>query len=213
MDTIEINKRYTELAESTCCLSCGGAINFAGPQPKEVCVDLGCGRGNDVLRMAQDVGEEGFVYGVDISDGMLEKARANAGKFGVTNVKFVKSELENIDIADCMADLLISNCTINHASDKLKVWKEVHRILKNGGRFSVSDIYSIEDVPERFRNDPAAVAECWAGAIRKDLYMEILNEVGFGDIEIVEESVPYEKGSIQVASFTVRGKRKKCCCH
>jgi len=212
MDTIEINKRYTELAESSCCLSCGGAINFAEPQPKEVCVDLGCGRGNDVLRMAQDVGEEGFVYGVDISDGMLEKARANADKFGVTNVKFVKSELENIEIEDCRADLLISNCTINHAADKLKVWKEVHRILKKGGRFSVSDIYSIEDVPEQFRNDPVAVAECWAGAIRKDLYMEILNEVGFGDIEIIEESAPYEKGSIKVASFTVRGVRKKCCC-
>ena len=212
MDTTEINNRYTELAESTCCLSCGGAINFGEPQPKEVCVDLGCGRGNDVLRMAQDVGEEGFIYGVDISDGMLEKAKANADKFSVTNVKFVKSELEQIDIADCQADLLISNCTINHASDKLKVWQEVHRILKKGGRFSVSDIYSHEDVPEEFRNDPIAVSECWAGAIRKDIYMDILDKVGFVDLEIIEESQPYNKGEIQVASFTVRGKRKKCCC-
>lgn len=212
MDTTEINNRYTELAESTCCLSCGGAINFGEPQPKEVCVDLGCGRGNDVLRMAQDVGDEGFVYGVDISDGMLEKAKANADKFGVTNVKFVKSELEQIEIADCQADLLISNCTINHASDKLKVWQEVHRILKKGGRFSVSDIYSLEDVPEEFKNDPVAVSECWAGAIRKDIYMDILNKVGFADLEIIEESQPYTKGEIQVASFTVRGKRKKCCC-
>ena len=212
MDTTEINNRYTELAESTCCLSCGGAINFGEPQPKEVCVDLGCGRGNDVLRMAQDVGEEGFIYGVDISDGMLEKAKANADKFSVTNVKFVKSELEQIDIADCQADLLISNCTINHASDKLKVWQEVHRILKKGGRFSVSDIYSHEDVPEEFRNDPVAVSECWAGAIRKDIYMDILDKVGFVDLEIIEESQPYNKGEIQVASFTVRGKRKKCCC-
>lgn len=212
MDTIEINKRYTELAESSCCLSCGGAINFGEPQPNEVCVDLGCGRGNDVLRMAQDVGEEGFVYGVDISDGMLEKARTSADKFGVTNVKFIKSELEQIEIADCQADLIISNCTINHASDKLKVWKEVHRILKKGGRFSVSDIYSIEDVPEEYKNDPVAVSECWAGAIKKDVYMNILSEVGFADVEIIEESHPYDKGNIQVASFTVVGKRKKCCC-
>jgi len=208
MDTIiEINKRYGELAESTCCLSCGGAINYADPQKNEVCVDLGCGRGNDVLRMAQEVGNEGFVYGVDISDGMLEKAKANAEKFGVTNVKFVKSELEQIDIADKQADLIISNCTINHASDKLKVWQEIHRILKKGGRFSVSDIYSMEDVPDEYKNDPVAVAECWAGAIRKDLYMEILEKVGFVDIDIIEESQPYVKSKITVASFTVVGKR------
>ncbi|MHB8930346.1 MAG: methyltransferase domain-containing protein [Melioribacteraceae bacterium] len=213
MDTIiEINKRYGELAESTCCLSCGGAINYAEPQINEVCVDLGCGRGNDVLRMAQEVGPNGFVYGVDISDGMLGKAKANAEKFGVTNVKFVKSELEQIDIADKQADLIISNCTINHASDKLKVWEEVHRILKKGGRFSVSDIYSLEDVPDEYKNDPFAVAECWAGAIRKDLYMEILEKVGFVDIDIIEESQPYAKGKITVASFTVVGKRKNCGC-
>jgi ubiquinone/menaquinone biosynthesis C-methylase UbiE len=207
MDTIEINKRYSKLAESSCCLSCGGAINFAEPQAGEVCVDLGCGRGNDVLRMAESVGENGFVYGVDISDGMLEKAKANADKFGYTNVKFVKSELEQIDIADMQADLIISNCTINHASDKLKVWHEIHRILKKGGRFSISDIYSLEDVPEEYRNDPIAVAECWAGAIRKDIYMNILNEVGFVDVNIIEESVPYEKGKIQIASFTIVGKK------
>ena len=213
MDTIiEINKRYGELAESTCCLSCGGAINYAEPQKNEVCVDLGCGRGNDVLRMAQDVGQDGFVYGVDISDGMLEKAKANAEKFSVTNVKFVKSELEQIDIADKQADLIISNCTINHATDKLKVWQEIHRILKKGGRFSVSDIYSMDDVPDEYKNDPVAVAECWAGAIRKDLYMDILETVGLVDIDIIEESQPYEKGKISVASFTVVGKRKNCGC-
>ncbi|MFA7227667.1 MAG: methyltransferase domain-containing protein [Melioribacteraceae bacterium] len=212
MDTIEINKRYTELAESSCCLSCGGAINYAQPQTGEVCVDLGCGRGNDVLRMAQDVGESGFVYGVDISDGMLEKAKANAEKFGVSNVKFVKSELENIGIEDKQADLVISNCTINHASDKLKVWKEIHRILKKGGRFSVSDIYSIEDVPDEYKNDPVAVAECWAGSIRKEIYMDILNEAGFVDVTVIEESRPYDKGKIKVASFTIAGKRKNCGC-
>ncbi len=212
MNTIEINKRYSELAESSCCLSCGGAINYAEPQSGEVCVDLGCGRGNDVLRMAEAVGENGFVYGVDVSDGMLEKAKANADKFGVTNVKFVKSELEKIEIDDKQANLVISNCTINHASDKLKVWQEVLRILKKGGRFSVSDIYSLEEVPNEYRNDPVAVAECWAGAITKELYLKILNEVGFVDIQIIEESMPYDKGKIKVASFTVVGKRKNCNC-
>ena len=83
MEVKEINNRYSELAESECCLSCGGAINYAEPKTGEVCVDLGSGRGTDVLRMAESVGETGFVYGIDISDGMLEKARRNAEKFGV----------------------------------------------------------------------------------------------------------------------------------
>ncbi len=212
METTEINKRYSNLAESSCCLSCGGAVNYAEPQEGEVCVDLGCGRGNDVLRMAQSVKENGFVYGVDISDGMLEKARATAEKFGVKNVKFVKSELEKIEIPDKTADLIISNCTINHASDKLKVWSEIYRILKKGGRFSISDIYSMEDVPDEYKHDPVAVAECWAGAIRKDLYLEILDVCGFTDVAILEESQPYDKGKIKVASFTISGKRKNCNC-
>ena len=85
MEIKEINNRYSELAESECCLSCGGAINYAEPKTGEVCVDLGSGRGTDVLRMAESVGATGFVYGIDISDGMLDKARRNAEKFGVTN--------------------------------------------------------------------------------------------------------------------------------
>jgi len=212
LETVEINKRYTELAESSCCLSCGGAINYAEPQPGEVCVDLGCGRGNDAIRMAQTVGDEGFVYGVDISDGMIIKAKSNAEKFDIKNIEFVQSELEDIKISDKRANLVISNCTINHASDKFRVWSEIKRILKGGGRFSVSDIYSIDDVPEEYRNDPVAVSECWAGAIRKDVYLDILEKVGFTEINIIEESKPYEKGKIIVASFTVTGKKNSCSC-
>lgn len=92
MEVKEINNRYSQLAESDCCLSCGGAINYAEPLVGEVCVDLGSGRGTDVLRMAESVGETGFVYGIDISDGMLEKARQNAAKFNAANVRFVRSK-------------------------------------------------------------------------------------------------------------------------
>ena len=90
MDTSSINLRYSELANESCCLSCGGAINYAEPQPGECCVDLGSGRGTDVLRMAEKVGDNGFVYGVDISDGMLETATKNAEKLGITNVSFIQ---------------------------------------------------------------------------------------------------------------------------
>ena len=133
MDTSSINIRYSELAEQSCCLSCGGAVNYAEPKSGECCVDLGSGRGTDVLRLADVVGTDGFVYGVDISDGMVETAKKNAQKLGVTNVGFIQSDLENIAIPGSVADLVISNCTINHASDKLKVWSEVYRILKPGG--------------------------------------------------------------------------------
>jgi arsenite methyltransferase len=205
MSIKEIDKRYSELAESACCLSCGGAINYSSPFPGDVCLDLGSGRGTDVLRLAEEVGPNGFVYGIDVSEGMLAKATRNAEKLGITNVRFIKSELEKIPLDDNNVNLVISNCTINHASDKNAVWAEIFRVLKKGGRFVVSDIYSIQDVPQEYRDDPAAVAECWAGAIRKDLYLGLLTKNGFSEIKILEESQPYAKGKIEVASFTIAG--------
>ena len=212
MEIKEINNRYSDLAESECCLSCGGAINYAVPKTGEVCIDLGSGRGTDVLRMAESVGETGFVYGIDISDGMLEKAQSNAEKFGVINVKFVRSDLEKIELTDNIADLVISNCTLNHAADKQAVWNEIYRILKKGGRFVISDIYATTAIAEEYRNDLVAVAECWAGSVTREEYMLHLERAGFKTIEIIEESVPYLKGNAEVASFTVAGKKDSCAC-
>ena len=207
MDISAINIRYGELAATECCLSCGGAINHAIPKSGEVCVDLGSGRGTDVLRMADEVGETGFVYGIDISNGMIAKARQNAAKFEVQNVSFIQCELEKIDLPDSVADLVISNCTINHASDKNAVWSEVYRILKKGGRFVVSDIYATIPISEEFRNDPVAIAECWAGSVTRDEYLSTLTKSGFTGIEIIEESKPYQKGKAEVASITIAGKK------
>jgi ubiquinone/menaquinone biosynthesis C-methylase UbiE len=210
-ETTSIEKRYSALAEGSCCLSCGGALEYARAQKGEVCVDLGSGRGTDSLRLAESVGSAGTVYGVDISDGMLEKARKNAEKLGIRNVTFVKSNLEKLDIPSSSVDLVISNCTINHASNKQNVWDEIFRILKKGGRFVVSDIYSEAPVAEEYRLDPEAVAECWAGAITRDEYMRILEQAGFDTVEVIEESQPYDKGKIRVRSFTIAA-RKRCCC-
>lgn len=196
--------------DDNCCLSCGGAIDYSKAQIGETCVDLGSGRGTDVIRLAEEVGETGFAYGIDVSEGMLKKAEKNAQKLGINNVQFIKSELEDIKLNSNTANLVISNCTINHASDKFKVWSEIERILKNSGRFVVSDIYSIGEVPEEYRNDPQAVAECWAGATTKQEYLDTLSRVGFKNIEIIEESNPYKKGEIEVVSFTITGK-KRCC--
>ncbi|MBN2417600.1 methyltransferase domain-containing protein [bacterium] len=205
MNTEAINIRYSDLAEKTCCLSCGGAVNHAKPAPGEHCLDLGSGRGGDVIRMAQDAGGEGFAWGLDISEGMLRKAAATAARLGVDNVEFLKSQLEVIPLDSETLDLVVSNCTINHAHDKQAVWNEIHRVLKSGGRFVVSDIYATEEVPEQYRSDPQAVAECWAGAVTRNTYMETLARAGFREIEILEESDPYPKGQIMVSSFTIRG--------
>jgi arsenite methyltransferase len=212
MEIKEINTRYSGLAESECCLSCGGAINYAEPQNGEVCVDLGSGRGTDVIRMAESVGDTGFAYGIDISDGMLEKARRNAEKFGITNVSFVRSELEKLELPDKVADLVISNCTLNHASDKQAVWNEIFRIMKKGGRFVISDIYATSPIADEYRNDPVAVAECWAGSVTRAEYMQQLEKAGFAYVEILEESAPYAKGNAEVCSFTITGKKAASSC-
>jgi arsenite methyltransferase len=207
MSLIEINKRYSELAKSDCCLSCGGALNYAEAQPNELCVDLGSGRGTDVIRLAEAVGPNGSVFGIDVSEGMIEKATSTAERLGITNAKFLYSNLEEILLDDHIADLIISNCTINHASDKQVVWNEIYRILKPGGRFVISDIYSTSPVPEIYKNDPVAIAECWAGSVTREEYLKQIETAGFSTFSILEESTPYEKGEIKVASWTITGKK------
>lgn len=211
MEYTEINKRYSELAETACCLSCGGAINYSQAAAGEVCVDLGSGRGTDVLRLAEEVGKNGFAYGIDISEGMIQKAKNTAANLGISNVEFIQSPLEQIKLDDDLADLVISNCTINHASDKQAVWNEVFRILKKGGRFIVSDIYSSSPVPDEYRNDPVAISECWAGSVTKEEYLDQLTTAGFTTLKILEESAPYEKGKIMVSSWTIAGEKAACC--
>lgn len=205
--TSTINERYTQLSETSCCLSCGGAINHAKPQPGEICVDLGSGRGNDVIRLAEEVGESGYVYGIDISEGMIAKAKANLEKFEVENAEILQAELESLPLNDNSVNLIISNCTINHATNKQAVWNEVYRILKPNGRFVVSDIYATSPIADEYRNDPVAVAECWAGAVTKEEYLTVLETAGFKNLLVYEESAPYEKGKAEVASWTIEGKK------
>ncbi len=209
-----ITVRYSALADTSCCLSCGGAVNHAEPKLGEVCLDLGSGRGRDVLRMAEAVGPAGRVYGVDAADGMVEKARETAERLGVANATFFKADLQSIPLPAESVDLVISNCTINHAADKQAVWREIFRILKPGGRFVVSDIYAAAPVPEEYAKDPEAVAECWAGAATREEYFRHLSRAGFREVSVISESKPYTKGKIEAVSFTISGAReKRCCCN
>lgn len=212
MDTKEINIRYSLLAEDTCCLSCGGAVDKSEARKGEVCIDLGSGRGTDVIRLAETVGETGFAYGVDVTEEMIQKAEKTAAKMGIENAKFILSDLENIALPDETAHLIVSNCTLNHVANKPKVWAEIYRLLKNGGRFVVSDIYSTDLVPEEYANDPAAVAECWAGSIPKADYLKIIMNTGFKEVKILEESAPYSKGQIEVVSFTITAIKDEFSC-
>jgi arsenite methyltransferase len=212
MNTFEIAGRYTALANDTCCLSCGGAADKSEAKPNEVCIDLGSGRGTDVLRLAEEVGEGGFVYGIDVTEEMIRKATSTATKIGIENVKFIQADLEQIPLVNEIANLIISNCTLNHVSNKSRVWSEIYRLLKNGGRFVISDIYSSEPVPEEYANDPEAVAECWAGSIPKLEYIDIIKKAGFKDFQILEESQPYPKGKIEVSSFTITATKDEFSC-
>ena len=124
---------------------------------------------------------------------MIQKAKSTASRLGITNVEFIHSPLEKIKLPDSIADLVISNCTINHASDKQVAWNEVYRILKYGGRFVVSDIYSTEPIPEEYRNDPVAIAECWAGSVTRDEYLQQLKNAGFNSIRLLRNPLLTQK--------------------
>ncbi len=202
-----ITTRYSRLAGETCCLSCGGALEKSNASEGDICIDLGSGRGTDVIRLAGMTSPGGFVYGIDSTPGMIKKSRSAAEKLGIGNVEFIQAHLEKVPLADGIADLVISNCVINHAVNKDRVWKEIFRLLKHGGRFVVSDIYSVSPVPPAYSSDPVLVAECWAGAVTLEEYLASVDGAGFREVRILEESTPYKKGMIEVCSFTLSGKK------
>lgn len=201
-----VEARYAGLAESCCSLSCGEALELASPGPGEVFVDLGCGRGQDVIRAAGRVGSSGQAIGVDRTAAMIDKARSAVPPF-LANVRFVCCDLAALDIADTSANVVISNCTINHAPDKEAVYREIHRVLAPGGRFVVSDVIAERELPESVRSDPAAWAACYGGAIPEPEYLDAVRRAGFTTVEVLHRTEPYEKGGVLVRSLTMRGLR------
>lgn len=201
-----VEGRYARLASSCCSLSCGEALDLADPRPGETLVDLGSGRGQDVIRAAGRVGSSGRAIGVDSTDAMLEKARASVPPF-LANASFVKSDLAALDLPDGIADAVVSNCTINHAPDKEAVYREIFRILRPGGRFVVSDVIAEQELPEAVRRDPEAWAACYGGAIPEPDYLSAVGRAGFGGAEVLDRTEPYEKGGVLVRSITIRGRK------
>jgi ubiquinone/menaquinone biosynthesis C-methylase UbiE len=201
-----VEKRYAPLASSCCSLSCGEALDLAVPALGEVLVDLGCGRGQDVIRAAGRVGAQGSAIGIDCTQAMIDKARAAVPPF-LSNARFVCCDLAALDLESGCANVVISNCTINHAADKEAVYREIHRVLAPGGRFVVSDVIAERELPESVRNDPAAWAACYGGAIPEADCLAAIQSAGFASVEVLHRTEPYEKGGVMVRSLTVRGVR------
>src|SRR6187399_1391309 len=165
-------------------LGCGNPTALASLAPGETVLDLGSGGGIDVLLSAQRVGPTGKAYGLDMTDDMLALAEENKRKSGLTNVEFLKGEIENIPLPDNSVDVIISNCVINLSADKDRVFAEAFRVLKPGGRFAVSDVVVRGDVPAAIRKNMELWVGCVAGALGDYEYVAKLAKAGFDGINI-----------------------------
>ncbi|HKA16798.1 MAG TPA: arsenite methyltransferase [Blastocatellia bacterium] len=173
-------------AEANMGLSCGNPTAYANLRRGEVVVDLGCGGGLDTFLASPKVGPEGRAIGIDMTPAMIERARRNAEKSGVTNVEFHLSTIDKLPLESASVDCVISNCVINLAPDKQAVFREIIRVLKPGGRLAVSDIALKNELPAEVSNDLLAYVGCVAGAILIDDYKRSLLEAGFEHVEIVD---------------------------
>ncbi len=168
-------------------LGCGLPTEFAKIQPGNTVVDLGSGAGNDCFVARHETGETGKVIGIDFTPEMIDKARLNADKLKYNNVEFRLGDIENIPTMSNIADVVVSNCVMNLVPNKPKAFSEVHRILKVGGHFSISDIVLTGDLPEKIKNAAEMYAGCVASAIQKDHYLDIIKNSGFKNITLQKE--------------------------
>ena len=225
---------YTQLkgyvANADLGLGCGLPTEFAQIKAGDTVVDLGSGAGNDAFVARSIVGETGKVIGIDFTDKMIEKARANAKALNFTNVEFRQGDIENMPLAGNSADVVVSNCVLNLVPDKRQAFAETFRVLKKGGHFSVSDIVLVGDLPEGLQKNAELYAGCVSGAIQKDEYVKIIKEAGFTNITLQKEkriSLPdeilkeyltpeamadFKTGSTGIFSITVYAEKPDACC-
>jgi len=165
-------------------LGCGNPTALASLAPGETVLDLGSGGGIDVLLSAQRVGPTGKAYGLDMTDDMLALARENKRKSGLTNVEFLRGEIEDIPLPSESVDVIISNCVINLSADKSRVIREAHRVLNPGGRFAVSDVVLRGELPEPVLKSVGLWTGCVSGALHEDEYRRLLLAAGFTHVSI-----------------------------
>jgi len=165
-------------------LGCGSPVHEAAIAPGERVLDLGSGAGFDVFLASRAAGPEGRVFGLDFTPEMIERARRSSTEQGLANVTFLEGDIESVPLPDASVDVVISNCVINLAPDKARVFVEAARVLAPGGRFVVADMLATERLPEALVQDPKAWGECIAGAILREDYVVGLRRAGFDDIEV-----------------------------
>jgi SAM-dependent methyltransferase len=218
------------VADADLGLGCGLPTEFAQIKEGDTVVDLGSGAGNDAFVARSIVGEKGKVIGIDFTDKMIEKARANAKKLNFTNVEFRQGDIENMPLAGNSADVVVSNCVLNLVPNKKIAFEETFRVLKKGGHFSVSDIVLVGDLPEGLQKSAEMYAGCVSGAIQKMEYLSIIEEAGFNKIDIQKEkriTLPdeilkgylspkemedFKIGNTGIFSITVYAEKPEACC-
>jgi SAM-dependent methyltransferase len=174
-------------------LGCGNPLALASIREGETVLDLGSGAGFDCFLAARRVGPSGRVIGVDMTPEMVAKARENARKGDFANVEFRLGEIENLPAADNSVDWIISNCVINLALDKKRVFREAWRVLKPGGRLMISDIVWLREIPRPILDSVGAYVACLAGAVKRETYLEAVEAAGFGQVRVLEETpVPFD---------------------
>jgi SAM-dependent methyltransferase len=215
-------------------LGCGLPTEFARIKEGDTLIDLGSGAGNDAFIARRVVGEKGKVIGIDFTEAMIARARANAEKLGLHNVEFRQGDIEDMPVTANKADVIVSNCVLNLVPNKHKVFGEVYRVLKPGGHFSISDIVLEGELPARWKEVAELYAGCVSGAIQKNEYLDIIEEAGFKNITLqkdktivipddilasyltTEEIAAYKQSNTRITSITVYAEKpakddRNCC--
>jgi len=168
-------------------LGCGLPTQYAQIKKGDTVIDLGSGAGNDAFIARSETGESGKVIGIDFTDAMIDKARANAEKLGFHNVEFRKGDIEKMPVSADIADVIVSNCVLNLVPNKDGVFKEIRRVLKPGGHFSISDIVLVGPLPQKIKEAAEMYAGCVAGAIQQQAYLELIKVNGFKNVVVQKE--------------------------
>ena len=215
-------------------LGCGLPTEFAKLKEGQVVIDLGSGAGNDAFIARRFVGEKGKVIGIDFTEAMIKKARANAEKLGLNNVEFRLGDIDDMPVTSNAADVIVSNCVLNLVPNKHKVISEIFRVLKPGGHFSISDIVLEGELPAKWKEVAELYAGCVSGAIQKKDYLDIIAETGFANITLQKDKpiiIPddilanylteaeikiYKNGQTKITSITVYAEKpskdeRNCC--
>jgi arsenite methyltransferase len=231
-----MSEDYAELegynADADLGLGCGLPTQFASIKNGDTVIDLGSGAGNDCFVARHETGETGKVIGIDFTPAMLAKARDNAEKRGFTNVEFRQGDIEDMPVGGNIADVIVSNCVLNLVPNKKAVFKEIYRVLKPGGHFSISDIVLKGELPEALQKDAEMYAGCVAGAIQKETYLGMIHENGFEEVTVQKdkaiiipedilgkylspaEITSFNNGATGIRSITVFARKpleEKCC--